>query len=235
MRLNAGAWDPRARANKRRPQPARGIVNERPFFWKAVFRSCRRAHHREQPRRQRDHDQLRRELSVRHTGSDRWRRLPVPREQHRHEQLQPLQRHTRAFSRARTLGCGIPRILQYAVSTLEAPVERRLRTRRLPRRAVRTLSGRRAGAPPSAVAGWPQLDRPAKPKRDIQTAKPGKKASREPQVQCVRRAARAQTLSLQASAGRGRARTLKLSSPPHPGPNDRRTLPGAGCRISGST
>jgi hypothetical protein len=29
---------------------------------------------------------------VRHTGSDRRRRLPVPREQHRHEQLEPLHR-----------------------------------------------------------------------------------------------------------------------------------------------
>jgi hypothetical protein len=51
----------------------------------------RLAHHREQPRRQRD--QLRRELRVRHTGGDRRRRLPVPREQHRHEQLEPLHPH----------------------------------------------------------------------------------------------------------------------------------------------
>jgi hypothetical protein len=52
----------------------------------------RLAHHREQPRRQRD--QLRRELRVRHTGGDRRRRPPVPREQHRHKQLEPL-RHDR--------------------------------------------------------------------------------------------------------------------------------------------
>ncbi len=51
----------------------------------------RLADHREQPRRQRD--QLRRELRVRLTGSDRRRRLQVPREQHRHEQLEPLQQH----------------------------------------------------------------------------------------------------------------------------------------------
>ena len=53
-------------------------------------RHDRLADHREQPRRQRD--QPRRELVVRHTGGDRRRRLPVPREQHRHEQLEPLQR-----------------------------------------------------------------------------------------------------------------------------------------------
>jgi hypothetical protein len=61
------------------------------------------ADHREQPRRQRD--QLRRKLSVRlsvrHTGGDRRQRLPVPREQHRPEQLQPLQRRIRPFARAR--------------------------------------------------------------------------------------------------------------------------------------
>ena len=38
------------------------------------------------------------ELSVRHTGSDRRRRLPVPRKQRRHEQLQNLQPHIRSFS-----------------------------------------------------------------------------------------------------------------------------------------
>ena len=59
----------------------------------------RLADHREQPRRQRD--QLRRELRVRHAGSDRRRRPPVPRKQHRHEQLQPLQHHIRSFSRTR--------------------------------------------------------------------------------------------------------------------------------------
>jgi hypothetical protein len=48
--------------------------------------------HLEQPRRQRD--QLRRELRVRRTGSDR--RLPVSREQHRHQQLQPLYRNMRS-------------------------------------------------------------------------------------------------------------------------------------------
>ncbi len=62
----------------------------------------RLADHREQPRRKRD--QLRRERRVRHTGGDRRRRLPVPREQHCHEQLEPLQRHIRSFSRASALG-----------------------------------------------------------------------------------------------------------------------------------
>jgi hypothetical protein len=63
-------------------------------------RHDRLANHREQPRRQRD--QLRRELRVRHTGGDRRKRLPVPREQHRHEQLEPLQEHTRSFAHARS-------------------------------------------------------------------------------------------------------------------------------------
>ncbi len=58
----------------------------------------RLADHREQPRRQRE--QLRREVRVRHTGGGRWMRLPVPREQHRHEQLQPLQQRIRSFTRA---------------------------------------------------------------------------------------------------------------------------------------
>jgi hypothetical protein len=61
----------------------------------------RLADHREQPRRQRE--QLRRELVVRHTGSDRRRRLPVPREQHRHELLQPLQQPIRSFSHIHAL------------------------------------------------------------------------------------------------------------------------------------
>jgi hypothetical protein len=59
----------------------------------------RLADHREQPRRQRD--QLRRELRVRHTGGGRRRRLPVPRQQHRHEELEPLHPHLRSFSRTR--------------------------------------------------------------------------------------------------------------------------------------
>ncbi len=50
----------------------------------------RLADNREQPRRQRDH--IRRELRVRRTGGDRRRRRPVPRQLHRHEQLEPLQR-----------------------------------------------------------------------------------------------------------------------------------------------
>ena len=54
----------------------------------------RRADHREQPRRQRD--QLRRKPRVRHTGGARRRRLPVPREQQCHEQLEPLQRLLRS-------------------------------------------------------------------------------------------------------------------------------------------
>jgi len=61
----------------------------------------RLADHREQPRRQRE--QLLRELRVRNTGGDRRRWLPVPREQHRHEQLQPLQPRTRSFRRTRAL------------------------------------------------------------------------------------------------------------------------------------
>jgi len=51
----------------------------------------RLADHREQPRRKRD--KLCRELRMRHTGGDRRRRLPVPREQHCREQLEPLQQH----------------------------------------------------------------------------------------------------------------------------------------------
>ena len=66
----------------------------------------RLADHREQPRRERD--QLRRELRVRHTGSDR-RRLPVPREQHRHEQLEPLQQPIRSFAHARARAGSITR------------------------------------------------------------------------------------------------------------------------------
>jgi hypothetical protein len=61
----------------------------------------RLAHHREQPRRQRD--QLRREIRVRCTGGDRRRRRPVPREQRRHEQLEPLQQHLGSFGRAHAL------------------------------------------------------------------------------------------------------------------------------------
>jgi len=60
----------------------------------------RLADHREQPRRQRD--QLRRELRVRRTGGDRRRRLAVPREQHIHEQLEPLQQHIMAFAYTRS-------------------------------------------------------------------------------------------------------------------------------------
>ena len=60
----------------------------------------RRADHREQPRRQRE--QLRRQLVVRHAGSDRRRRLLVPREQHRHQQLEPLQRRLGHFALARS-------------------------------------------------------------------------------------------------------------------------------------
>jgi hypothetical protein len=39
---------------------------------------------------------------VRHTGSDRRRRLPAPCQQHRHEQLQPLQQHIRSFAHTRS-------------------------------------------------------------------------------------------------------------------------------------
>jgi hypothetical protein len=66
----------------------------------------RLADHREQPRRQRE--QLRRELSVRHTGSHHRWRLPVPREQHRHEQLEPLRQYIRSFSRTRALDPCVP-------------------------------------------------------------------------------------------------------------------------------
>ena len=55
----------------------------------------------ERPRRQRH--QLRREGD---TGSDRRLRETVPRKQHRLEQLQPLQRHTRSFEKEeRTRAC----------------------------------------------------------------------------------------------------------------------------------
>jgi hypothetical protein len=74
----------------------------------------RLADHREQPRRQRD--QLRRERCVRPTGGDCRRRLPVPREQHRHEQLEPLQPHIWSFVHARSsrqeqgARCVLPRV-----------------------------------------------------------------------------------------------------------------------------
>jgi hypothetical protein len=45
---------------------------------------------------------------VRHTGGDRRRRLPVPRKQHRHEQLEPLQQ-IRAFAHARARAGSITR------------------------------------------------------------------------------------------------------------------------------
>ena len=54
----------------------------------------RLADHRERPRRQRD--QLRREIRVRRTGGNRRRRLLVLREQHRLEQLEPLQQPIRS-------------------------------------------------------------------------------------------------------------------------------------------
>ncbi len=49
---------------------------------------------------------------------------------------------------------------------------------RVLRRAVRRLGGRSARAPPRAAAGWPRRPRPAKPKRDGQTATPGERAQR---------------------------------------------------------
>ena len=63
----------------------------------------RLADDREQPRRQRD--QLRREVRVRHAGSHRRMRLSVPREQHRHEQLEPLRQYIRSFAHARASCC----------------------------------------------------------------------------------------------------------------------------------
>ena len=42
---------------------------------------------------------------MRHTGGDRRRRLPAPREQHRHEQLEPLQAHAESlFTRSNWVG-----------------------------------------------------------------------------------------------------------------------------------
>jgi hypothetical protein len=99
---------------------------------------------------------------VRRTGSDRRQRLPVPRKQHRHEQLQPLHRPIRSFSRtpssrqendgkARSADgsaflaahCGVP--LEYPACT--------------PSHSAR-LGGRSARAPPRAVPCWPQLPWP---------------------------------------------------------------------------
>ena len=77
----------------------------------------RLADHREQPRRQRD--QLRREVGVRDTGSDRRRRLPAPREQHRHEQLEPLHQPIRSFAHTRSSRQSIPR---FALSRVCNPV-----------------------------------------------------------------------------------------------------------------
>ncbi len=67
------------------------------------------------------------------------------------------------LSRVCTSGSGMP--LGDPMSTLEYPRPWcRWSTRtRVPRRAVRTLGGRSARAPPSAAAGWPRLPRPAKP------------------------------------------------------------------------
>ena len=140
----------------------------------------RLADHREQPRRQRD--QLRRELHVRHTGSDR-RRLPVPCEQDRHEQLQQLQPHLRSFAlepageggKARPAdgGSAFPAAYcpvctpvavypEYAVRTRGEAIDCLFST---PWDPVK-LGSRSAGAPPRAAAGcvgWPRLPRPAKP------------------------------------------------------------------------
>jgi hypothetical protein len=70
---------------------------------------------------------------VRHTGGDRRRRLPAPREQHRHEQLEPLHQYIRSFAHTadcragwpeRTVPCVPPVAVyprRYAVSTLDYP------------------------------------------------------------------------------------------------------------------
>jgi hypothetical protein len=107
---------------------------------------------------------------VRHTGSDRRQRQPVPREQHRHEQLQPLHRHIRSFAHTRSSrqsnarcvfsrvypGSGIP--VGYPKSTLECP---RLRATGVPGRG-----------PPSccAHASRPQCTRTAKRSGRLATA-----------------------------------------------------------------
>ena len=165
----------------------------------------RRADHREQPRRQRY--QLRRELRVRHTGSDRRQQIPVPCEQHRHEQLEPLlvplQQSIRSFAHTRSSrqegrralptaaehsslrivrcvypGSSIP--LGYPVSTLQCP-----------QFSAAGVPGRAPTPSCCAHAWWPQCTRTAthrrrlatassacQPERDSKTAKPGENAHR---------------------------------------------------------
>jgi hypothetical protein len=63
------------------------------------------------------------------------------------------------------------------LSTVEYPQLCAARVpKRVPSRAVRTLGGRSARAPPSAVAGWPRRPRPVKLKWDSKTAKPSERA-----------------------------------------------------------
>ena len=80
-------------------QPAQTHAQDRPEAY--LERHDRLADLLERPRRQRH--QLRREGD---TGSDRRLRETVPRKQHRLEQLQPLQRHSRSFEKEeRTRAC----------------------------------------------------------------------------------------------------------------------------------
>ncbi len=126
---------------------------------------------REQPRRQRD--QPRRELRVRRTGGDRRWRLPVPRQQHRHEQHEPLQQDTRSFAHARssrkehkgrralpTAAHSALRAVPWQYSPRACHVSE---SRGVHAEYPAELGGRSARAPPSAVAGWPRLPWPAKP------------------------------------------------------------------------
>ena len=131
----------------------------------------RLADHREQPGRQRD--QLRRKRCVRRTGGNRRRRLPVPREQHRHEQLEPLQRHLRSFSRtharagrrrSRSL-CTLPRVRprrysprvrrEYSVSTHAAPIQNpRWAAPNLVSGVECTRTAKRSGRLATASSAW---------------------------------------------------------------------------------
>jgi hypothetical protein len=64
--------------------------------------------------------------------------------------------------------------LEYPGSTVEYPWSA-AGVPGVPRRAVRRPGARSAHAPPSAVASWPRLPRPAKTERDSKTAKPGER------------------------------------------------------------
>ena len=163
----------------------------------------RLADHREQPRRKRD--KLRRELRMRHTGGDRRRRLPVPREQHRREQLEPLQQHISTLGhscmRRRTKGRralmttathsslrAVPSVPRWRY-TPRVPVSTPRSTRAVPLDYPAcfppTLGSHSACAPPSEVAGLPRPPRPAKSKGIAKLQSPAKDRGKDRGVRRV--------------------------------------------------